>query len=566
MKLHSPQFEKSLRRRIKGTIRGSPQLQKELRATNKFRKHYHSNLLLRALVPVFLGYFIWRISDVDNHPVSAMAFISLWAAHATLIQAINLWSCLFKSTDLAVLGSLPMDESTIFRWQLQKFFRGTIYSLVDLAAAFGTLAWLLDFSISQWFVAAAICFLTWSVMLSLAVLCTSHVEARKYRAIPGFVYMAVAILFVTGKTYGLERILSWFDRQASSINLLLPTGWAVSLFELLLPKPFWMVLLLLIPVAAILSTLPDSIRRLRKAYVFRERIREDPSALLPTAVPAANGVDGYSNQDKIEAGSRVGLTEITDIIRSRQFLAVPEWSGLGWCEKLLWRWFSPRERALSEFIFPNGMSIASGWTKSFQILGFFAVVGFILGMVTPVAKGAVIGIGLFLSFVILMTLIYDTGRAFEPHFISGFQIPMYTNFAAGTQELANILFKFTAVQAPFLLTWSVLCGVLLTHLNSLPVPDGIMYGLRGSCLLFAGRFILMVYGFSSGTNDTKKLGSRNLLLILVIVILGLLFLALGAMGLVWPMVPGLAWLLTALAVLDAYIFFRAYLWFYHELF
>ena len=47
-----------------------------------------------------------------------------------------------------------------------------------------------------------------------------------------------------------------------------------------------------------------------------------------------------------------------------------------------------------------------------------------------------------------------------------------------------------------------------------------------------------------------------------VVCLGLLFMGLGAAGMFAP-VGLLAWSLVALAVLDAYLLFRVYGWFYH---
>jgi hypothetical protein len=72
-----------------------------------------------------------------------------------------------------------------------------------------------------------------------------------------------------------------------------------------------------------------------------------------------------------------------------------------------------------------------------------------------------------------------------------------------------------------------------------------------------------VFSFSSGTNDTTISGVRQAAFLLCMVVLGIGFLLLGGIGLFVPRL-GPAWLLTALAMLDAYCFFRVYAWFYHR--
>ena len=109
----------------------------------------------------------------------------------------------------------------------------------------------------------------------------------------------------------------------------------------------------------------------------------------------------------------------------------------------------------------------------------------------------------------------------------------------------------------------VICGVLATYLIGLPTTDGILYGLRAACLVFASRFILIVFGFSSGTNDSARFRLSTLTLLAVMIAFGGLVLVLGGMGLLVPE-PGPAFAITALAMLDAYVFFRIYGWFYHR--
>ena len=125
----------------------------------------------------------------------------------------------------------------------------------------------LDFSAAKWCVVACICILTWVLVLALAALCVAHVPIGRYRRVPGSLFLAGVVLFFISKEFGWATILSLLDRFAPSVNLLLPTGWAASLFQLLLPNPSWMVLALILPIAAVLYTPPGSLYRLEEFFI-----------------------------------------------------------------------------------------------------------------------------------------------------------------------------------------------------------------------------------------------------------------------------------------------------------
>ena len=197
------------------------------------------------------------------------------------------------------------------------------------------------------------------------------------------------------------------------------------------------------------------------------------------------------------------------------------------------------------------------------MLGIAIVIGFGMGFCQPHGKTLwIVATGIFVTFILVLAQIYESGRAFQLISCSGVRIPILYQFCGRfARNVAPDIQVHRCVQMPALLAWSILCGILITNFNELPVMDGIMYGLRGGCLLFAGRFILIVFGFSSGTNDSTRFGVSNALLLICVMTLGALFLALGGVGLLIPK-HGPAWLLTAFAMLDAYVFFQVYAWFY----
>lgn len=147
-------------------------------------------------------------------------------------------------------------------------------------------------------------------------------------------------------------------------------------------------------------------------------------------------------------------------------------------------------------------------------------------------------------------------------FCSGVNIPIYAGYGLGYRELSRMLLKCSAIQLPLFIPFITLCGVLATWLFQLPWQMGIIIGFKAGLLMFAGRFILILFAFSGGTNDGSKFRLRTVILIVALISLCLAFMGLGAAGLFVPNAPA-AWGLLLLAVLTAYASFRIYGWFYH---
>jgi hypothetical protein len=259
---------------------------------------------------------------------------------------------------------------------------------------------------------------------------------------------------------------------------------------------------------------------------------------------------------------RAGLTEIEEMISSRLFLAPPFWPQNGWFEKWLWRWFTPREKSMSEFIFPNGVAITAAWKKSLRVLGIMLLAAYAAGFVLPSLQVTFFSIVIISTIVISLGQVMGSGRVFQSFMVSGVRIPFYAGFALGLPEISTLLFKYSAVQIPVLLALGSICGALVAVLGGFPAFYCVVCGLKAGILLFSSRFIFIVFSFSSGTNDTDRIRLRSLALIISFLVQCLLFLGLAVAGLFVPQ-AWLAWSMTGLAVLDAYFLFRVYAWFYN---
>ena len=558
MRLHSPVFEKALRRKVRKTVRGSRELRREARAANRFRKQYHLMLLLRPAISVGFAIAVWRMLEQTGHAGSALALINLWAFVFVFVQAQRLVSCLYASSDVTALALLPVTAPTIFRWELQKALRGALWFMLDLLASYAAVALCSQLPAAKWPAVLLIAVVAWAEVLALAALCVAYLPRLPYQLASTGLFIGLFVLFMARDVVG-NAVIALIDRAAPNLNLLLPTGWPTLLFQLLLPEGQWLFLLLLVPLGAALGTLQHSLRRLQTHYDLGETILQVAPDLVPAAETEQVSASG-AGQDR---PPRVGPTAIEEIIRSRQFLAAPAWHRSGWLEGLLWRWLSARERALADFVFPNGFSITGPWRKIFRNLAVSCLAALGAGFIGPLTQYWILGGGLFITFCQALAQVLATGRAFELVRCSGVNIPLYAGYAIGFRELARLLFKCSLVQFPALICFSAAASALAFYVLKQPIADGLLFGLKAGLLLLVSRFIFVACGFSSGTNDTSRVRLRSAVLLLFVVGSGLAFVALGGASLFVPK-QAVAWLLFGLAALDAYIFFRGYGWFYHR--
>jgi len=558
VKLHSPTFEKALRRDVRRKVRTSRELKREFRSANKYRKHYNIIPVVRPLISVGVAIGVWHVLVQTSHIASALAVINLWSFLFIFIHAQRLLASLYGSRDLPALFLLPVAEPTIFLWELQRFYRGALWSFLDLFAGYFALAFLSHLSVAKWFAVIPVSIMTWMEVLALAAACVAYLPKLPYQLVSAGLMLTLFALFLARNFVG-NAVIALIDICAPSLNLLLPTGWSVSLFQVMFPEGRWVFLGFLVPVGATICTLRLSIDRLRDNYGFKEPVMPEHPDQVPGEV-GANRLEETSGPDR---PLRVGPTAIAEIVQSRQFLAPPSWPEAGWFERWLWRWFSPRERALAEFAFPNGLSIAAPWRKIFRNLLVTVLGAVAAGIIGPVAEYWVVGVGLFVTVCLALASVLTTGRAFQLVVNSGVNIPLYAGYAIGFRELGSLLLKCSLVQTPLLISFGAISSIFVFYLLHWSIIAGALFGLKAATLILASRFIFLTFSFSSGTNDTSAFRLRSVVLILFVVVFGLGFVGLGGASLFVPNQVA-AWLLLGMAGLDAYIFFRVYGWFYHR--
>jgi len=553
LNLHSRHFERRLRRDVKRTIRSSPELKREFRANN-FSKHYNFSWALRPAFSAAVAFLAWQCATRTGHPASGIAILTLWSFGFTFIHAQSLWTRLYRSGDLPALTLLPLRPQAIFRWELEKFLRNSLWLALDLLVGYGTLAAWLQLPPLAWVAAVFLGVLAWAITLALAALYAVYLPRSIYQTAMAGILVVVVGSFIGQKLFGTEKLVAILDRAAPTLNLVLPVGWPGLFLQLFTPERQWLVLGLWLPAAALLWRFKHCLAALASGYDYIESVWPD----APDLVPDTADSDLVTNATETR---RVGRTEIEEIVQTRQFLARPQWRATGRLETWLWHWLNERERALIEFAFPEGLQLSRPWRTMFRNYVIAVGVGLLAGWVSPLLKLCVIGLGLFVCFCAALHRLVMTGRSFQTIYWSGVNVPLYAGFPTGLRELSRMFFKLSSVQVPALILWTTSAGGLIAHLTSFPILDGILYGLRAGCLMFASRFIFMVFSFSSGTNDTARFRFSTVLLIVTMATLGGLFLLLGGFGFFLPQ-PALAWGLTFAAMLEAYAFFLIYACFY----
>ena len=559
MKLHSPAFEKTLRRRVKQTVAASPTLRREARTVRRSRKEYSLALIFRVAISIGVGALAWLAGSKTQHPATALAVITLWTFFLLFTHAQRLLATLYGEGDLSALSLLPVTNETIFRWQFQKFIRRSGMSLLDLLCGLSAIAWWLQFPPLKWLAVLPIAALAWLTLLALAMALAIYFPSFPYPIVSAVAPIIGLALFFTREYVG-PALLAALDRAGPHLNVVLPIGWPISLFQLLLPETSWLIATLLLPTAAIIWTIRYSMSRLQSTYEFHEIVIGEAPDLVPEEAAAQAAISESSSTGQ---QFHIGVTAIEDIIRARHFMAAPQWRERGWFEGLLWRWLTVREKALAEFVFPDGFIITNAWkgiAKTFLITMALALAA---AYVFPIARNWMLGIGLFITGCQALGRMLDAGRAFQAILCSGLNIPMYAVYPIGYRELGRLLMKYAAVQGPALLAFTVFASVLTAAVMKQPIAMGAIIGCKLAVLVVGARAFALALSFSSNTNDTAGFRFRVFALVGLIVFGGILFLLLAGAGLAWP-TQWIAWLFCLGAVAESYAFFRVYGWFYNR--
>lgn len=513
-------------------------------------------MIVRLGVVIIVGFFSWVFVSSRNSVAAALAFLTLWTFFWIFYRAQTLLTVLYKSDDLFQFSFLPVEKPMVFRWELQKFYRASVLSLLDLIAGYGTIAVCLH---SPAAIAATLpaAVLGWAVMHALAMFCASRWPQFPY----GLVFIgAFFSLFILRFGDLGARFADALHSFAIPINVLLPSGWASCLFLFFAGNHEWTFALLIIPIVGVLCTIPNSLARLQAGYKFSEITRPEASDILPEDSEEIAFVADEPDKNVL----RVDSDAIEQVVRKHLVLPPVQWCETAWPETMLWRWLNPRERILAEFVFPRKIAILGPWIKCFRNAAFTVLFALANGLLLQKLESLTIIGGLGLIWLVALMRIMYSGRAFRPVQSSGVNLPFYACYGIGLRELSRLLLKYTLIQIPLLLLFSLLCGGLVAHFAfSLPVSIGLLFSLKITGLVAAMRCVFVTLSFSSGSNDSSRFRLRNIALGISMLLVIASFFVCGAIALFVPDAIA-SWTLWLLAIAIACLVPGIYSWFYNR--
>jgi hypothetical protein len=557
VRLYSPGFEKALKRSVKQAVRDEPELRKEFRRSKKSVRTRRGPRVARLIVSLVPAGLVWAVMHATQHVDSALMVINLWVLTTIPFLSQRLSHLPFRSRDILALRLLPVAETTIFRWELDKFFKESLFSLVDLVVGLGTLGLTVHLSPIRWGGLLVLVALNWIFMLTLAALGASRLPQLPYALIFNNLRMLWFVALAAHAFVG-NALLSFINHLAPTFNWLVPTGWPLLLVLLLLPSGAWPLAILIFPIGLILWTFKSSTRLLREKFHYREPVMVQ----APDLVPGQDAAESFvANGSDPSVRRSIGVTAIEEGILSGQFLSQEEWNQ-GWPEKILWRWFSNREKALAEFAFPKGLAITRPWKRITQHFLITLLLGFVSSVLSSTLELWIFGIGLFIVFAQTMAQVLGTGAAFRVILNNGIGIPIYAAYPVSFRGLSRMLLKCSIVQMPFFILLTTITTAALIHFMDQTLERGILMGIKAGFVFLGARFMMLVFAFSSGTSDTSRFRFRTFLLISIFTFFGVSFLILAAAA-VFVQFELASWLCCAGSLVVAYLFFRIYGWFYN---
>jgi len=547
VKLHSPDFEKKLRRGIKEAVRSSPAPRKK-RGRKRPRQYNLERLLGRPLIAAAVGGAVWHAVDVTGHPPTGLAVMTLWAFGWIFLRAQGLLTTLFSANDLFALVLLPIADLEVFRWQVSKFCRASLMSLADLVLGLGVLALYVGLPGVKWLALAPIAVLAWALMLAWSMLLAARCPGLPYSLISSAFVLAGAAVVVLNQSLG-PPVMAFIDRHAVALSLVLPPGWVSSQFLVLTDPRYRPAIWLLVPACLVLLTARDSLVRLQSGYRPTEAIDDAVSDVVPDEEPSAP-IDAAP-----DTPLRVEPAAIEELILSRRFFAPVSPARRDWFEERLHRWSTAREKALADFAFPDGFAIVAPWARIFRSLAIGIAVAFLLSTLVPSVGAWMLGLALVVVCLQAFGQFFANGTAFEEMSFGGVKVHAYAAYGIGFRELTHFLVKCSLVQLPLVVVCLTGCSLAAARLTQWPAATALRLGLKASAFALALRFLVLVISFSSGTNDTASI--RRAAAVLGLALLsGGAFLALA--GAAWYVTHPVAWLFGPLAVLEAYLFLRVY--------
>ncbi|MCE0498378.1 MAG: hypothetical protein LV481_10585 [Methylacidiphilales bacterium] len=552
MKLYAPEFEKALKQGIRHAIHSDAKLQKEYRRAKGRRRPIWAFYMSRLVFSCMLAASVSTVLNLTNHPETALAVVVLWTLAAASFLSALLAPSRLHGSDVRALQLLPVSDFTIYLFRRDKILGFHSMVLLDMLVGLGTLAFLLALPWPSWLGLPVIAGLAWVFNVALAM----FVAAKFPRFRTGWLASGVTLLFVAwliGNRYDGPQMIAALDFAAPTLNLVLPTGWPLDFFHFLAGGSCWPPILGLVPIAYIIWSYQNCERLVSGRFTYQEpSVALESSEQVPEALVQAGA----------QAGRPVGVTAITEGILSRDCFVLPYWDE-DWVQRILWRWLTPREQILANFVFPKPLTMIRPWGRIMRHLLIATVVWQIMRILIPSMENIVLIFAMMVPLLEVLNQSWPAGAAFRTVRTFGIRISLLAPYPVAFQEISNLLLKCTVIQLPAVAAIVTCLSLTYAASHSLPWLNGLLMGLRVTLLLMALRLALLVLNFGSMSNDTSRSWQRTLVALFVCIFEICLFVGLAALALFIPAEPW-AWLSGVSLVGTQYGFLCFYGWLWNR--
>jgi hypothetical protein len=312
-----------------------------------------------------------------------------------------------------------------------------------------------------------------------------------------------------------SQVTQLLSTHGDLLSALLPTGWVVLPWATLTGYGPWHYLATLIPLGFLAASIPLNLRWTRDTYAFREHILlnlfletpEDADEELAESVAIAQH----------HPPSR-GETAIVDDLIERRFLVSNLSTPEGRIESTVWRWWTPRERIVAEYLrlqWPNwsdrcrlGAILFAGTIPVSVLLGLFlpdwipvSFIGF--------AAGALYVLPVSASFTLRPAVLAD----------SHLQMCPIHALPVSLAEVANVQWKATTVRSLIALPLCAATAGLAIGFQGGGYLIGTIIGVQAALVWIAIRPGITVYRFQVNQRGWMKGFVSKLALAFVVFVL-----------------------------------------------
>jgi len=556
MKLYSRKWERSLRNAVRAEIRKSPSLKREFQQSKGRRKRSRVLAIFGGIViPAAL---VLLMEQKTHQTAASLAVLTVILFLGSLLGAATFDATLHNVEALLPMFSLPIEDEDILSVYAREIFKRHLLVLVIVEISLTCLA--AKAGISLEFLPGVLLagVLTWLMEMAVALHILAWMRKPLRSAINAAMICGVFIAFISWKLTG-QFVVAFFTDHGQFINLLVPNGWALALYQVLLPNPQWNLLLLLLPIGLFIASALYSYWVIQRRFSYMEVHWSFDADVVPDLIPVTASVSDVVRLRPDGKPVHLGEHAIEEVILARQYLAEPAWPKRGFMEKWFWQWLNKREKALVDIVFPDGPTFSASWLAILNILAGTIVAGLLVRIIIPAAEYCAMGIGFASVLLFILLALNRTGMPFRIVNNSGVGISVYVFFGAGFNELATLLLKSAVVQMPAVFGMTLVISAVLVKFfegSAVMILEG---GIKAGLMIFATRFLVTIYRFADGTREGGRFKSGILLISSAILLF--MFLIAGGAGVFLPGLGG--WLLCAGAFLDAVVAFYFYRWFYH---